>query len=164
MQNTAPFTSSPRLAAAMAFAEEKHAGQFRRGGAAYITHPMAVCAMLRDWGFDEDTQIAGLFHDLLEDTDATEEEILCLGGEAVLEAVKLLTKQEGYIMAEYIAAIRKNPMAFHVKGADRLHNLQCAVVADSPFRHRYVEETLAWYMDFSPQIPLAVKKLQQMQE
>ncbi len=159
-----PFTPSPRLSMAMAFAEEKHKGQFRRGGAAYITHPVAVSAMLRDWGYDEDTQIAGLFHDLLEDTDATEEEILRMGGESVLEAVKLLTKQEGYIMAEYIAAIRENPMAYRVKGADRLHNLQCAVVADCAFRRRYVEETLAWYMDFHPEIPLAVKKLQQMQE
>jgi (p)ppGpp synthase/HD superfamily hydrolase len=163
MQNTA-FTPSPRLAMAMAFAENKHRGQFRRGGAPYITHPMAVCELLREWGYDEDTQIAGLFHDLLEDTDATEEDILRLGGRNVLEAVKLLTKAEGYVMAEYISAIRENPMAFSVKGADRLHNLRCAVVADEAFRARYIEETLAWYMDFHAEIPVAVQKLREMQE
>ncbi|MBP3313068.1 MAG: HD domain-containing protein [Oscillospiraceae bacterium] len=164
MQDKQAIAPTPRIMEALAFATKKHEGQLRRGGAPYITHPMAVCAMLSQWGHDEDTQIAGLFHDLLEDTDATEEEILRLGGEKVLEAVKLLTKKEGYIMAEYVSAIRENPMAFAVKGADRLHNLQCAVEADSAFRQRYVEETLAWYMDFSPEIPEAVKNLQEMQE
>jgi (p)ppGpp synthase/HD superfamily hydrolase len=67
-------------------------------------------------------------------------------------------------MAEYISAIRENPMAFSVKGADRLHNLRCAVVADEAFRARYIEETLAWYMDFHAEIPVAVQKLQEMQE
>lgn len=110
---------------------------------------------------DEDYQIAGLFHDLLEDTDATAEEILTLGGEQVLEAVKRLTKQKGYVMADYVAGIRENPMAMAVKGADRLHNLRCAIVADEDFKRRYVLETLDWYMDFHPEIPAAVKALAQ---
>jgi len=73
---------SKRLDAALQFATEKHAGQTRIGGEPYISHPVSVAKMLREEGYDEEYQIAGLFHDLLEDTDATYEEI------AVTEARK----------------------------------------------------------------------------
>lgn len=46
------------------------------------------------------------FHDLLEDTDATEEEIAQIGGPEVLAAVKALTKQPGYVMTDYVAGVR----------------------------------------------------------
>lgn len=120
---------------------------------------MAVAEIVREKGFGTDTQIAALFHDLLEDTDATEEEILSYGNEDILFAVKLLTKQKGYVMADYVAAIRKNAMAFAVKGADRLHNLRCAPVCDTDFKRRYIFETVDWYLDFAPEIPAAVKRL-----
>lgn len=120
---------------------------------------MAVAEIVREKGFGTDTQIAALFHDLLEDTDATEEEILSYGNEDILFAVKLLTKQKGYVMADYVAAIRKNAMAFAVKGADRLHNLRCALVCDTDFKRRYIFETVDWYLDFAPEIPAAVKRL-----
>ena len=50
-------------------------------------------------------------------------------------------------------------MAKAVKAADRLHNLQCAVVTDARFKQRYIQESMEWYMDFSPEIPKAVKDL-----
>lgn len=150
---------SYRFKKALEYAAAKHKGQYRKGGEAYITHPEAVARILRDKGFDEDYQIAGLFHDLLEDTDASEEEIEDLGGPEVLEAVKLLTKQKGYVMADYIHGIKANPMAAAVKAADRLHNLQSAVIADEAFKRKYILESINWYLDFSPEIPAAVKKL-----
>ena len=82
---------SDRVQRALMFATEKHQGQKRIGGDDYITHPIAVCEMLREQGFDENYQITALFHDLLEDTDATEEEILQLGNSEILTAVQLLT-------------------------------------------------------------------------
>ena len=148
-----------RYRAALDFATKKHDGQWRKGGAAYITHPVAVAEYLAQDGMDEDTQIAGLFHDLLEDTDATEAEILALGGPEVLEAVKAVTKQKGYVMADYMAGIKKNPMALAVKKADRLHNLRCAPQASEDFRRMYILETLDWYMDLSPEIRRAVRDL-----
>ena len=54
----------------------------------------------------------------------TEEMIELIGGHKVLEAVKLLTKEEGYSMHHYISRIKANPIAFAVKAADRLHNLR----------------------------------------
>lgn len=151
--------TSAKYMAALTFATEKHKGQFRTGGDPYITHPIAVAEMLREKNYNEAYQIAGIFHDLLEDTDATEQEIEALGGKEVLETVKLLTKKKGYVMADYVSAIKANPMAKAVKGADRLHNLRCAVLCDESFKKRYIQETLDWYMDLDPDISEAVKEL-----
>ena len=152
-------TDEERYDNALRFAAEKHKGQFRIGGDEYITHPMAVAEIVKRQGYGIDVQIAALFHDLLEDTDATEGEILKVGNEEILKAVKLLTKQKGYDMAEYVAGIRQNEMAFAVKAADRLHNLRCALVTDTEFKRKYIFETVDWYLNFSPEIPKAVKKL-----
>lgn len=150
---------SETLQLAVGFAKEKHKGQKRIGGDDYITHPIAVSEIVKSQGLDERYQIAALFHDLLEDTDATEEEILKYGSSEILESVKLLTKQKGYDMAEYISAIKQNPIAFAVKAADRLHNLQCAIITNEEFKRKYILETVDWYMDFSYDIRIAVKKL-----
>ena len=144
---------------ALEYTRTKHEGQYRKGGEPYITHPQAVAEILREKGYGEDYLIAGLFHDLLEDTDASENEIEALGGADVLTAVKLLTKQEGYVMSEYISGIKRNPMASAVKAADRLHNLKSAVIADEAFKRKYILESINWYLDFSPEIPAAVKAL-----
>ena len=157
-------TGSEKLQLAYEYAKEKHKGQKRIGGDDYITHPMAVCEIVKAKGLDESYQITALFHDLLEDTDATEEEILKYGSPEILEAVKLLTKNKGYVMAEYIGAIKANPIAFSVKAADRLHNLQCALVTNEEFKRKYILETVDWYLDFSSDIRSAVKILAQSLE
>ncbi|MBQ8165285.1 MAG: bifunctional (p)ppGpp synthetase/guanosine-3',5'-bis(diphosphate) 3'-pyrophosphohydrolase [Clostridia bacterium] len=150
---------SDKYKKALEYATNKHRQQFRIGGLPYITHPIEVAEILKNLGFGEEYQIAGLFHDLLEDTDATEEEILRLGGPDILEAVRLLTKKKGYIMSEYIDAIKKNDIAFKVKAADRLHNLRSATVSSEDFKRKYIIESVEWFMDFSPEIPKAVKEL-----
>lgn len=150
---------SDSLKLALEFAKAKHKGQKRIGGDDYITHPMAVSEIVKNQGFDENYQITALFHDLLEDTDATQEEILQYGNPKILEAVILLTKHKGYDMAEYVNAIKQNPIAYAVKTADRLHNLQCAIIADEEFKRKYILETAHWYLDFSLEIRKAVKRL-----
>ena len=97
---------------ALAFAAKKHEGQFRIGGLPYITHPVAVAGIVKEKGGDTDAVITALFHDLLEDTDATEEEILSFGNEKILHSVKLLTKQRNYVMKNYVEGIRKDATAF----------------------------------------------------
>ena len=145
-----------RYEKALAFATLNHEGQIRKEGIPYITHPVAVAQMLAQQGYDEEYQLAGLFHDLLEDTDATEDEIITLAGENVLTAVKLVTKTKGYNMADYMAKILENPMAKAVKIADRLHNLRCAVNANEAFRRRYIMESIQWYVSLSDEIKTAV--------
>lgn len=149
-----------KISRALKFATKKHKGQFRAGGDEYITHPLAVCGYVKAWGYGADFQICALFHDLLEDTDATESEILKLGGKDVLDAVKALSKKPGYVMREYIDGIKKNEMAKVVKTADRIHNLKCATVTNDDFKRRYIEESRRWYADFSPEISTLADKLE----
>lgn len=150
---------SERYERALAYATTKHKHQYRIGGDPYITHPIAVAEFLKERGYNEDYQIAGLFHDLLEDTDALESEILELSNQEILDAVKLLTKEKDYVMAEYIANIKANPIAKAVKTYDRLHNLRCAKVADIKFKKKYILESTDWFLDFSEEIPKAVMEL-----
>ena len=63
-------------------------------------------------------------------------------------------------MPEYIAGIKKNKLAFVVKGADRLHNLQSAFCAGEEFKRKYILESLEWYMDFDKRIPEAIRQLE----
>lgn len=146
---------------ALGFASKKHDGQYRKGGEPYIIHPIAVSLYAREKGLGIDYQITGLFHDLLEDTDATDEEILEYSNQAVLDAVKLLTKEKGYVMADYISAIKDNDIAFQIKAADRLHNLRSAYVTSNEFKRKYILETVDWFLDFSDEIKVAVKELAQ---
>lgn len=154
-------TDEEKYQKALEFATAKHDGQYRKGGEPYIIHPITVAQYVKDKGFGIDYQITALFHDLLEDTDATEEEILSYGNKEILEAVKLLTKQKGYDMAEYVAKIKQNDMAFQVKAADRLHNLRSAFVTSTEFKRKYILETVDWYLGFSNEIKIAVKELAQ---
>ena len=76
------------IISSLLFANEKHEGQTRIGGKPYISHPVEVAKILEEKGFtDASYIITALFHDLLEDTDATEQEISYYGGADVLATV-----------------------------------------------------------------------------
>lgn len=90
-----------KLAKAIAFAAEKHANQKRKDGTPYIFHPLTVAELLSRYGYDIDYQVAGVLHDVLEDTDATDEEVRAFG-EDVYKAVKLVTRPKGADEAEYV--------------------------------------------------------------
>lgn len=140
------------------YATLKHKGQTRKNGEDYIVHPLAVAEILKEKGYGLDYQVAGLFHDLLEDTDATCEEILNLSNGKVLKTVKLLTKEKGYVMEKYITDIFKDGMAREVKMADRLNNLRDAIYTNNEFKIKYINETTEFYYplitnsDFEPEI------------
>ena len=128
---------------ALDYATEKHRGNPKRiGGAEYITHPNAVSEILRKKGYGVDVQIMGLFHDLLEDTDATTEKIIELGNPEILEVVKLVTKEQGFEPADYYNRILFNEKASAVKLADRIHNLRSCLEASEEWRHEYYMETV----------------------
>ena len=131
---------------AIEFMKQKHRGQKRKQGTPYHTHPLAVAKLLKDKGVPIEYQIAGLFHDLIEDTDCTYEEIISFSNEEVLEAVRLVSKEAGYVMAEYIGNIKQNDMARMVKLADRIHNLSESPMANRKFQAKYIKETQDWYV------------------
>ena len=131
------------------YMKEKHGNQKRKQGTPYYTHPMAVSKMLADKGFGENYVVAGLFHDLLEDTDSTYDEIVSYSNPEVALAVKLVTKEKGYDMDEYMARIKNNDVARMVKIADRVHNLWEAIYGSLAFKKKYVKETEAYFIDLA---------------
>jgi len=125
-----------RIEQALRAAAVLHKEQKRRGTGSlpYITHLMAVTIILRDYTEDEDTLIAALLHDTLEDTDYTEDELREDFGDKVLEIIKSLTEpQESGITwqerkATYSKQLKTAPEeALMVAAADKIHNMRSMV-------------------------------------
>lgn len=130
---------------ALVFATEKHTGQTRKDGTPYIYHPIKVAELLKDEGYNLLYQMAGLLHDVLEDTNATEEEVREFG-EDVLEAVKLVTRPEGMDEEQYVTAILQNKMATAVKNADKIHNMMDIMkVSDKEWANNYIRKVKKYY-------------------
>lgn len=147
------------------FIKEKHAGQTRKQGTPYYEHPISVAELLKEKGFGYDYYVTALFHDLLEDTDATEKEIEKISNSKILKAVNLLTKEKGYVMKNYISNINKNELARMVKLSDRLHNLKEGIYASKIWRLKYIKETKKYFIPlakntpFEEDINIALKEL-----
>ena len=131
------------------YIKEKHKGQTRKQGTPYYMHPLEVSNILHKKGFFFFFLIAGLFHDLLEDTNATYEELVEISNKEIANSVKLVTKEKDYVMSEYIDRIMKNDMARMVKLADRVHNLSETHLASEKFKEKYVKETEKWFINLA---------------
>ena len=117
------------------FAEEKHDGQFRKSGEAYIYHPMNVALILISIYADYETISAGLLHDVLEDCDCTEEEMEAEFGRNITKLVQGVTKlskihfstENEYLIDYYkkiIVGMSEDVRVIIIKLADRLHNMR----------------------------------------
>lgn len=105
---------------AMRIAYRAHEGAVDKSGIPYILHPVHLAEQMED----ELTAITALLHDVVEDTDVTFDDLRAEGfPESVLEALRLLTHEEGVPYMEYVAAIKDNPIARAVKLADLRHNM-----------------------------------------
>lgn len=116
-------------------AEEMHRGQLRKSGEPYLIHPMAVAEILADLGMEEETIVAGLLHDVVEDTSYTEEELIVDFGEDVamlvdgvtkLASLKFESKEERQAenLRKMFLAMSKDIRVLIIKLSDRLHNLR----------------------------------------
>lgn len=104
---------------AMKICFEKHKDQTDKCGIPYPFHPFHVAEQM----VDEETTIAALLHDVVEDTDTTFEDLLEYGfSEEIIEALKLLTHADDVPYLEYVANVKQNPIAKAVKIADLTHN------------------------------------------
>jgi (p)ppGpp synthase/HD superfamily hydrolase len=102
-------------------ADGAHAGQTDKVGVPYIEHVRAVAAGLSPFG--DELVMAGLLHDLLEDTDWTAERLREKGvPDRVVEIVESVTNQAGITYDEKIRRITADPQATLVKIADNAHN------------------------------------------
>lgn len=98
-----------------------HAGQFDRGGAPYILHPLKVMHYLKSE--DEELQCIALGHDVVEDTNVTYAELRAAGiTERIIAGIKALTKVPGETYEEYKEKVFANTDAMRVKMSDLRHN------------------------------------------
>jgi (p)ppGpp synthase/HD superfamily hydrolase len=105
----------------LVIATNAHAGQFDRGGAPYILHPLRVMSFLKT--DDEELQCIALGHDVIEDTAATYKDLRDSGiSERVIDGIRALTKVPGETLDEYKARVFANPDAMQVKLCDLRHN------------------------------------------
>ena len=145
---------SVRYSNALSFASKLHASQQRKDKTPYILHPIKVSMILAKKGFDVRYQIAGLFHDLLEDTVATEDDLKEFCDEEMLTAVRLVTKVQGQSEMDYINNILGQPMAKEIKNADRIDNLSDLNTSkEVKFKERYLRQTELFFVGkFSPEL------------
>lgn len=144
---------SPSESKVLEFSAKKHEGKKRIQGTDYIDHPIAVAEYLYDHGYRGKYVFTALCHDLLEDTDTTEEEILNIAGKFTRDAVNLLTKEKGVDIQEYLERIEENEVSYIVKVADRINNLKDANLAGLKFQKKYIKETEDYYLDFAAGSP-----------
>ena len=74
------------------FANEAHDGQLRNSGEKYIIHPVHVALILAELNMDTPTIVAGLLHDVVEDTNFTYEDVCSIFGKEVVDLVDVVTK------------------------------------------------------------------------
>lgn len=123
------------IAKAYDVAEEMHRSQLRKSGEPYLIHPMAVAVILAELGMDEETIVAGLLHDVVEDTEYTEHRLISDFGEEVgllvdgvtkLGSLKFQSKEERQAenLRKMFLAMSKDIRVLIIKLSDRLHNLR----------------------------------------
>jgi (p)ppGpp synthase/HD superfamily hydrolase len=113
----------PTVADADALAEHAHHGQPDKAGKPYIDHPRAVAAILAAQGHGEHAVIAGLLHDVVEDTDITLDDLRAAGYPAeVVDAVDAVTRRPGETYMDMIRRAAAHPLGRLVKLADNAHN------------------------------------------
>ena len=108
---------TPLTIKAARIAYEAHHGQFDLCGMPYVFHPYHVAEQMTD----EYTTCVALLHDVVEDTDVTFEDLEGEFPEEVIEALRLMTHEEGVDYYDYVRAIKGNPIAKAVKMADVAH-------------------------------------------
>lgn len=109
---------TPLTMKAMKLAYEAHHGQLDYNGMPYVFHPYHLAEQMTD----EITTCAALLHDVVEDTDWTLEQLAEAFPPEVVQAVALLTHDDGTDYFDYVRRIRENPVAKAVKLADLAHN------------------------------------------
>ena len=110
---------TPMTKTALKLCFEAHKDQTDKSGLPYVFHPFHLAEQMPD----EKTTVVALLHDVIEDTDYTLDDMKNMGfSDDILSAIALMTHDDGVPYMEYVALIKKNPIAKMVKLADLRHN------------------------------------------
>lgn len=152
-----PASDSEKIRAAYEMAEKAHAGQKRDSGEPYINHPLQVAWILASMEIDDTTIIAGLLHDVVEDTTVSAEEIeekfghdamVLVQGVTKLSKLEFRTRHDAQAenLRKMFMAMSSDIRIILIKLADRLHNMRTISSHRSQLRQKEIaEETLSIY-------------------
>ncbi len=152
-----PALDEGMLRNAVAFISDAHKGQFRKSGMPYTEHPYEVAKIIAEMKLDTSSVLAGLLHDVVEDTPHTLEEIKSRFGEDAAFMVDAVTKisavqkqgnkieQKAETYRKFISAMAKDPRVIMIKIADRLHNMRTLQYMKPEKRKIIAQETLDIY-------------------
>jgi RelA/SpoT family (p)ppGpp synthetase len=154
-----------RVEAAYHLADEAHAGQVRSSGDPYISHPVAVAEILSHWQLDSQTVAAALLHDVVEDTEISNEEIRDRFGRPVAELVDGVSKldrlefqtaadAQAENFRKMLLAMARDVRVILIKLADRLHNMRTLDAVPPGKRRRIARETMEIYAPIANRLGL----------
>ena len=160
-------------------ASKAHEGQLRKSGEPYIIHPLYVAIILADLEMDKETIVAGILHDVVEDTIMTEEEITKEFGAEVAQLVDGVTKLAGIPLSsgsgsesdarlemqaenlrKMFLAMAKDIRVIIIKLADRLHNMRTLKYQKPESQQRIAKETLEVYAPIAQRLGISKIKVE----
>jgi GTP pyrophosphokinase len=145
-----------QLKRAYVYAARAHKGQTRRSGEPYLSHPLEVANFLADMKLDSTTLLAGLLHDVLEDTDITAADLQENFGQEVADLVEGVTKmsrvhessaevRQAETIRKIILTMINDLRVIFIKLADRIHNLKTLKFLPEDKQKQIAKETLDIY-------------------
>jgi guanosine-3',5'-bis(diphosphate) 3'-pyrophosphohydrolase len=151
------------------FSAEAHKEQKRLSGIPYVSHPLAVAAILTQLKMDSMTIAGALLHDTLEDTDTTEARLLDLFGPEVTDLVVGVTKlgklalgnreeRQAESFRKMVVAMAKDIRVILIKLADRLHNLRTLEYLPEAKQRAVAQETLDIYAPLAHRLGISWMK------
>jgi guanosine-3',5'-bis(diphosphate) 3'-pyrophosphohydrolase len=152
-------------------AKEYHEGQLRESGEPYLVHPVEVAKILAELGMDENTLVAGLLHDTVEDTDYSQEALIKDFGEEVALLVDGVTKLKSLVyeskeerqaenLRKMFLAMSKDIRVLIIKLADRLHNLRTINYMSEDQIKEKCRETLEIYAPLASRLGIFTLKFE----
>ena len=167
-----PSTDISLIEKAYRIAEGAHKGQVRKSGEPYIIHPLCVAIILAELELDKETIVAGLLHDVVEDTVMTDEEIAGeFGGEVALlvdgvtkleqlsyDADKLEVQAEN--LRKMFLAMAKDIRVILIKLADRLHNMRTLKFMRPEKQREKARETMDIYAPIASRLGISKLKVE----
>jgi len=171
LESYLPDEQVARVLEAYEFGAAAHQGQTRKSGEPYITHPVAVAQELGEMHLDSEAICAAILHDVVEDTEASLEQIreqfgeevaLIVDGVSKLDQIQFRSRAEAQAESfrKMMLAMIEDIRVILVKLSDRLHNMQTLGAMPAAKKKRIARETLDIYAPIANRLGINRLKVQ----